>query len=106
MRGPTSELSRAEGVGLNELLAGGLQESEVEHWKERAVGLEIVLAVGGDEADADRVLAIEITADGKVEFAEQCDSWFGVAVTPEIAIAALEEAIAWIRANAKEPANV
>jgi len=65
MRGPTSELSRAEGVGLNELLAGGLQESEVEHWKERAVGLEIVLAVGGDEADADRVLAIEITADGK-----------------------------------------
>ena len=51
------------------------------------------------------MLAIAIFDDGRVEFAEQCDSWFGVAVTPEIAVAALEEAIAWIRANAKEPAN-
>ena len=77
----------------------------MEHWFERDEGKEIILAVGGEESNADRVLAISIPDDGGVEFAEQCDAWFGVTIPPETAIAALEEAIAWIRANAKEPAN-
>ena len=82
----------------------------MEHWMEGNTygpmpDKAICLAIGGDESDADRVLAIGITDDGLVEFAEQCDAYFGVKAAPEIAIAALEEAIAWIRANTKEPAN-
>ena len=77
----------------------------MEHWKERYAGKEILLAVGDEDSDADRVLAIGITGDGRVEFSEQCDAWFGVTVDPDDAIAALEEAIAWIRANTKEPPN-
>lgn len=82
----------------------------MEHWMEGstyapAPEKTIRLAIGGDETDAERVLAISITGVGEVEFTEQCDAWFGVKTTPEIAVAALEEAIAWIRASTKEPSN-
>ena len=82
----------------------------MEHWMEGNTygpmpDKSICLAIGGDESDADRVLAIGITDSGDVEFVEQCDAWFGVKTTPQIAVAALEEAIAWIRANTKEPPN-
>lgn len=46
-----------------------------------------------------RVLAIAVQEDGHVEFYELCDECFGISMTREDAILALQEAIAWIEAN-------
>lgn len=82
----------------------------MKHWKENSAyhptpEKVISLAFTGDEENGERVLAVAVDSDGKVQFIEQCDGWFGAAVTPEQAVEALEEAIAWIRQHAVMPAN-
>jgi len=82
----------------------------MKHWKESSAyhtmpEKVISLAVTGDEENGERVLAVAIESDGKVQFVEQCDGWFGTTVTPEQAVEILEEAIAWIRQNTVMPAN-
>lgn len=62
----------------------------------------ITLSPESVEADSDgRILCITEDPDG-FRFAEQCDDWFSVTMSPEEAIEALQEAIAWIRQNVRQ----
>lgn len=44
-----------------------------------------------------RIVAITVDDDGAVRFIEQCDDYYQDTLSPDDAVAALEEAIRWIR---------
>lgn len=57
-------------------------------------GDEGILLIDGE---GNRTLSLRKTEEGQISFLEECDGYFGVAMSKEQAIAALEEAIAWIK---------
>lgn len=57
-------------------------------------GREGILLIDGE---MNRTLSLSKTDEGEILFLEECDGYFGVAMSKEDAVAALEEAIAWIK---------
>lgn len=57
----------------------------------------------GDEAIRleHNIFSVSVTNENKVKIMEECDGYYGKEFTKEDAIAMLEEAIGWIKANAK-----
>lgn len=49
------------------------------------------------DGQENRVLSLYRESDGAITFREQCDGYYSVTMTPDEAILALQEAIAWIR---------
>lgn len=58
---------------------------------------------GDGRGHEDRVVSLNMTADGYIRITEECDAYFSVALTPTEAKAALLEAIAWIDSKCGKP---
>lgn len=75
----------------------------MQYWKEtpRPEGKELTLLDTTEHWNRERILEIKLLKDGEVRFMEKGDEYYWFATSKDEAIALLQEAIEWIKADGR-----